>query len=111
RYGQHVGADTAEIAVERRPDGIRSGLRRRKADAKDRIRPESALVRRPVEVDQRTVELRLLFGVEADDRVRDLAIDRLNGLLDTLSAPAAPVAIAKLDGFVSTSRCTRRHRR
>ena len=59
--GSVVALVAAEVAEERHACVGGGGLRGRERDAEDRVRAEPALVRRPVELDQRAVE-RLLVG-------------------------------------------------
>ena len=61
RADRRRGSDRAAIRLG--CGGARDGER----DAEDRVRPEAALVRRAVELDQRTVDRRLLARVAADD--------------------------------------------
>ena len=46
------------------------------------------------------VEAALVFGVEARQRIVNLAVDGLDGLQDARAAIAALIAVALFDGFV-----------
>ena len=111
RHRQQVRIDAADVAIERQAPRIGRCLRRRQADAQDRIGAEPALVLAAIERDHRGVDFDLVLGVEPDDLFRDVAVDRLNRLADALAAPAALVAVAQFDGLVSAGRCARRHGR
>ena len=78
--------------------------------AEDRVRPETALVRRPVEGDERGVDRRLVGGVLALERRSDRLDDVVDGLEDALAAEAGRVAVAQLDRLVGAGRRARRHR-
>ena len=73
--------------------------------------PSRALFGVPSSAISISVDLGLVLGIEADDRIRDLAVDRADRLLDALPAPASLVAVAKLDRFMRARRCARRDRR
>ena len=83
--GSTCASVAADPAVERQTR-LRGGrLRRRKRGAEDRVRAETSLVRRPVELDQRGVDRSLLRGVEPDQRLRDLGAHVLDRLADALA--------------------------
>src|SRR3546814_20198526 len=69
-----------------------SDLRRRQADAGDRIGAQPALVLGAVEIDHRRVEIGLIFGVHPQHRLGEVGIDRIERRLHALAAPAARVA-------------------
>ncbi len=81
---------------------------RRQRDAKDGVRAELALVRSPVEGDQRRVETRLIRGVCAEKLGGNDLADVGDGLEDALAAVLGLVAIAQLDRFVGPGGCARR---
>ena len=71
--GQHVRVRAADVAVEREPVLVGDGLGRGERDAEQRVGAEARLVVGAVEGDEHPVEAPLVGGVEADDRVPDLA--------------------------------------
>ncbi len=75
RHRQDVRVRAADPAVERQAGVGGRRLRDGERGAEDRVRAEPRLRRRPVELDQRAVDLALVGGVEPDERVRDLAVD------------------------------------
>jgi hypothetical protein len=83
----------------------------RERRAEDRVRAQAALVRRPVEADQRFVEGALVVGVHAEQKVCDLTVDVRDGASDALAQPAVPVAVPQLHGLVLPSRRAGRHGR
>ena len=90
--------ELGEVVVQRL---ARIGRRRPgggQRDPEDRVGAEAALVRRPVELDHRPVERRLLGGSRTPDRLRDLPVHICDGLGDSLSAPEVS-SVAKLDGL------------
>ena len=108
RDRQRAGLVAAEIPEER-DAGLGSGrFCRRERHAEDRVRAESALVRRTVEIDQQPVEARLVGGVETDDGPGDLASYVGNRPGDGL-APVLGAPVAQLDGLVDAGRGSRRH--
>src|SRR3546814_3117078 len=84
-----------------------SDLRRRQADADDRIGAQPALVLGAVEIDHRRVEIGLIFGVHPQHRLGDVGIDRIDRRLHALAAPAARIAVALLDRLVRARRLAR----
>jgi hypothetical protein len=93
----------SDLTIERHTRLRRRSLRARERDAEDRIRAETALVRRAVEFDQPPVERLLVGCVEADDRYGDLAVDVRHSPRDGLAAVRA-TTIAQLDGLVGAGR-------
>ena len=75
------------------------------------LAPRRDLVARAVELDQRRVDAALVLGIHAGERVEDLAVDRIDRLLDALAEVARLVAVAQLDRLVRAGRGARRHRR
>ena len=94
-----VGRKGRRIKVER--IGIqrllRRGARNGEGHRQDRVRAELALVRRPVEVDQRGVDEALVLRLEADELGRDVVDHRVDGALDALAQVAGGVAVTTLD--------------
>src|SRR5207244_3969778 len=104
-----IGTGPAKKREDRdRPFG-RRGLRGRQRDTEDRVRAESALVRRPVKLDQGAVEPGLVEGIAAADGLGDLAVDVGDRLGDALAAVGL-AAVSELNRFVHPGRRPRRHR-
>ena len=110
RHRQGAGEDAADIAVERHAGLGRRGLRAGEADPEDRIGAEPGLVRGAVELDQHAVDGQLVLGVEAGQRVEDLAIHRFDRLPHPPAAKPRP-AVALLDRLVRAGRGAGRNRR
>jgi hypothetical protein len=109
RHRQHTCRRAADIAVERQIVGGGRGLGDRKRNAEDRVGAETGFVGRAVEPDHRFVDLDLRLGVEAAQRIEDLAIDRLDRAEHALAKIALLVAVAELDGLVRARGGARRH--
>ena len=112
RHRQQVGIDPADIAVERQATRVRRRLRRRQADAEDRIGAEP----RPCSRCRRARSSRASSSAwsSASSPTTASAISPLTAcdrLADALAAPAALVAVAQLDRFVRAGRGARRDRR
>ena len=73
------------------------------------LAPSLRLVRRAVELDHGLVDLDLVLGLEAGDRVENVAVDRFDRLQDALAAVAALVAVAQFDRLVRAGRSARGH--
>ena len=99
RHRQRYGVISAEVREQRDPALGRRSLRGCQRNAEDRVRPKSALVRRPVELDQRPVDADLVEGIAPPDGVGELAVDVRDGLHDAL-APVGMLAVAELDRLV-----------
>ena len=110
RHRQGRGRDAADIAVERQAARVGGRLGDGEADAEDGIGAEPGLVVGAVERDHRRVDLGLVLGLHLDHRLGDLAVDRVDRLLDALAEPAALVAVALLDRLVRAGRGARGHR-
>src|SRR5690606_29275600 len=78
-------------------------------DAEERVGAELRLVRRPVELEERAVELRLVRGVEAEERRRDDLVHVRHGLGHALAEVLALVSIAELERLVLARGCSRGH--
>ena len=109
RHRQHVRVRAADIAVERQAGGFRRGLGDRQRHAEDGVGAEPALVRRAVELDHRLVDVDLVLGFHAADRLEDLAVDGLDRLLDAL-AEIARAAVAQFDRLMRAGRGAGRNR-
>ena len=97
---QHPRRHAADIAVERQGRILGRGLGGGEADAQDGVGAQPALVRRAVELDHRRIEAALVLGVEAGERVEQLAVDRVHRLQHALAAVAAVVPVALLHRLV-----------
>ena len=80
-------------------------------DPKDGVGAELSLVRRPIELDERLVDLHLVAGIHVAQRRRDQLDHVLDGVLDALAQVARLVAIAKLERLVFAGGSATRHRR
>ena len=108
RHRQRVRFLAPEIAEEQNAGLRRRGLRGCERNAQDRVRAEHALGRRAVELDQHTVEPRLVEGIPAADGLGDLAVDIRHSFRHAL-APVGLAAVAELDRFVHSGRRPRRN--
>ncbi len=106
RNGQQVGVWATDITVEWQAGCFGSGLGNGERYAEDGVCAEARLVRRTIERNQRLVDVDLAFGIEAAKRIKDLSVDGLDGLFNTLAAIALS-AIAQLDCLVSAGGCAR----
>jgi hypothetical protein len=80
RHRQHAGRDAADVLVERQAGRLGGGLGGGQRDAEDGVGAQAALVGRAVQLDHQVVDAALVFGVDARQRVEQLAIDRVHGL-------------------------------
>ena len=110
RHRQRPRALAAEVAEERLALLRRGGVRGGERDAEDRVRAEAALVRRAVELDQLLVELLLLVGLHAPNRLEDLAVHIRDRLRHGLAAEGV-AAVAQLDRLVDAGGGAGRDRR
>ena len=110
RYRQRAREHATDIAVERLVELSGRGLGAGQADTEHGIGAEPTLVRRAVEVDQGAVNCQLIGGVEARQRIEDLAIDRADRLAHAAAAIAL-AAISLLDRLMRSGRGARRDRR
>lgn len=83
-----------------------SSLRNSDTNAQDSISAQLALVRTPVELDQKVIDLLLVrdFDPGLDEFGSDDRVDVGYGFGDALADIVRFVAIAQLDGFVDTCR-------
>ncbi len=109
RHRQHVRLNAADVAIERQAAALGRRLGDREADAEDRVGAEARLVLGAVELDHRGVDLGLLFRLEVDDGVGDLAVHGLHSLQDALAQITAVVPVALLDRLMRTGRRARGH--
>ncbi len=96
RHRQRRRVVAAEVPVQRHAVMRGRGLRGRKRDAEERVCPQAALVRRPVEVDEAPVERFLVRRVEPTHGVGDLAFDVRDCARHALAAVGV-AAVAELD--------------
>jgi hypothetical protein len=108
--GVCIGPAPAEVAKERQSGLLRGGLRDRHRNREHRVRAEARLGLGAVELDQRAVDEALLGRIQADDRLGNLGVDRLDRLQHALAAVALRIAIAQLDRFAAAGRGARGHR-
>ena len=108
-HGQRRRAGAADVAVERKARRLRRRARHRQGDAKNRVRAETALVRRPVELDHDAIDERLVTGVRALELLGDLSVDVRDGLAHALAAVALLVAVPQLQGLAGSRRGARGH--
>ncbi len=107
RHRQDMCGDAADVAVEGQSARVRRGFRNSEADAEDRVRAKPPLVRAAIERDHREVDIALILGIEAQQSVGDVAVDRVHRLGHTLAEIARLVAIAQLHRFVCAGRGAR----
>ena len=105
RHGEQGGAACPEVFVER----FALILRRRPggghAHPEHGVRAQPALVLRPVEIEHRLVDGRLVRGVEADDGRADFIVDVRDRREHALAVVAGFVAVAELERFMRARRC------
>ena len=109
RHRQHMGIGPADIAVERQAGRVGRSLGDSQRDAENGVGAEPLLVGRAVEIDHRLVDMQLVLGFHAADRLENLAVYGFDGALDAL-AEEARAAVAQFDGLVSAGRGAGRHR-
>lgn len=82
----------------------RSSLGDSQAHAQDGIGSQIGLVLRPVELDEKFIDLGLFLDVEVllDELRTNGVVDILDGFQNTLSTPLRLVAVAELASFSST---------
>ena len=107
RHRQRMGEGSADIAVELQAGVLGGGLGHRQRDAENGVGAEPPLVRRAVQFDHRAVDVQLVLGIHARQRVIDLAVDRLDRLQHALAAVAGLVAVAQFDRLVGSGRRAR----
>src|SRR5690606_35416888 len=62
-------------------------------------------------LDHRPVDILLVLGIEAKERIGDLYVHGSNGIEHALAQIASLVTVPLFNGFMCAGRCTRRHRR
>ena len=106
--GQHVGVEAAQVAVERQAQGLGRRLGHRQRGAQDGVGAQPALVRGAVGLDEQPVDLALVEGVHAHQRVGDLIVDVLHRLQDAFAAEGL-ATVAQFDGLEAPRRRSRRY--
>ena len=109
RHGQDVRVHAAQVAVQRQPALLGRSVRRRQRHAQDRVGAQARLVRRPVQLDHRPVDVALVERLLALELHRQFAVDALDGLQHALAA-VAPLSVAQLVGLVGAGAGARGHR-
>ena len=79
--------EPADGAVERDLEVVGDGLGAGQRDGQERVRPQPALVGRPVQIDERVVDGPLVQRVQSRHRGGDLAVDVRDRVLDTPLPP------------------------
>ncbi len=105
RHRKRASRVASEPAVERLSGRGCGGPRSRERAAEDRVGPEPALRRRPVQVDQRLIHDALLGGVESDNRGGDDIVDVADGPQHALSEVHRGITVSQLDRLVLTRGC------
>lgn len=94
---------------ERQPRGPRPGTGGGERNPDDRVGSETALVRGPVELDERRIDGGLVGKRPADQRRRDLAVNVPHCAEDTLTRVARRIPVSQLDRLSGAGRRARRH--
>ena len=111
RNGQRFGVHAADVAVQRQTERLGARLRHGERYAEHRVRAETGLVRRAVELDEELVDIRLVERVETVERLGDLAVDVFHRRLHALAEIAGLVSVAQLAGLVNAGGRAGRHGR
>ena len=111
RHRQNLRVGSAEVFVERHAELRGRGLGHRHRNTENRIRTKVLLGRAAIEREHRGIDRRLLGRTVTKERRSDLVVHVVDGLEHTLSKEALLVAVAKLNSFMLTGRCSRRNRR
>ena len=106
RHRQTHRAGAAEIAIQRQAGFFSGGFGHGHRHGQRGVGAEAGFVLGAVEIDQGAIDEGLLFGIQADERFGDFGIDVLDSLQHALAQVAGSIAIAQLDGFTRTGRCT-----
>ena len=104
RHRQEPRGRPAEITVERKLRGSSRRLGHRERHAEDRVGAEPRLILGAVERDQRLVDLGLVLGIHAADRVENFALGGGHRLLHAIAEIALLVAVAQFDRLVRARR-------
>ncbi len=106
-HGEHVGVATAYIFVEGKVEVVGGSLGNGERYAEDGVCTEVALGVGAVEGQHGLVDGYLVEGAHAYEGGCDGAVDIGYGFEYAFAHVAVLVAVAKLEGFVFTGRCTR----
>ena len=109
RHRQQRRLLAADITVERQALRVGCGLGRGQRHAENGVGAEPLLVLGAVEIAQGLIEPALIGGIEAFERLADLAVDRRDRLLHALAAIAG-AAVPELVGLMRAGRGAGRHR-
>ena len=108
RHRQKPRRSAADIAIKRQLVGGGRRLGDGERHAEDGVGAEPAFVRRAVERDHGLVDLDLRLGIHAAERLKNLAVDRLDRVAHALAEIALLVAVAQLDRLMRPGRGARR---
>ncbi len=92
--------NAADVGVERQAPRGSGRLGDRQRGAEDCVGAQPGLVLGTVQGDHGQIDVALVFGVEAQQRVRNLVVDRVYGLEHALAEIAGSVAVAQFDRLV-----------
>ena len=105
RHRQRHRASLREPRPRRQPGRARGGVEARQRQRDDRVAAQSRLVGCAVGGDQRTIDLRLIRGIESHDRARQRSLRVLDRTVHAVAAEdRSPVA--QVDGLVAAARRT-----
>ena len=104
RHGQRHLARATEVAIQRQAGFLGSGAGHGHGDGQHGVGAQVGLVVGTVQLDQGTVDVGLLGGVQAQNGLGDLGVDVLDSFQHALAAIALGIAIAQLDGLTGTGR-------
>ena len=97
-----------KVGEERQANRLGSRLGDREADPQDRIGTKIRLVRRPIQIDQESVDAHLIGRVPSQ-QLRSNGVGHIGqSLLDSLTQVAFTISIPQFQHFVLTGRRTRR---
>ena len=102
-----MGVHATDVAVERHGQLVGRGAGDGERHAEDGVGAEAALVVGAVELDEHAVDVALVEGVEAHQRVVDLVVD-MGHRVEHALAPVAGLAVTQLDRLERTGGGTRR---
>ena len=94
-HRQGAGKNAADMAIKRNVQIRRRRLGNRKRDRQHGIGAQPRLIGRAIQFDHRLVNLDLIEGIEAGNRVKDFAFHTGHRLQHALAAIAGLVAIAE----------------
>ena len=100
----------ADITVERQAGGIGGSLGHRQRNAEDGVGTEAALVGRAIQFDHGLVDMDLVLGFHAADRLEQFAVHGLDGAQHAL-AEVAGAAVAQLNRLMCSGGGARRYGR